>query len=130
MTRPIELRLWAKGFKEMLYGVESKWILTEIPKLFVKPILMQYTGLKDVNGNKIFEGDVIKLLPIKLTEKCITDYKECIGVVTWKDDEITGYRVPYSRMFEGKKLTYNPYLCGWHVYEVLGNIYEHPGLLK
>jgi len=52
MSREIEFRYWDKTFKNMKF----------YPDIYDSKLageLMQYTGLKDKNGVKIFEGDIL-----------------------------------------------------------------------
>lgn len=70
-------------------------------------ILMQSTGLTDKNGKEIFEGDVI------------AHYLSSPIVVEWFDER--GGFLPWCDEDEFAQAT---------AFEVLGNIYENPELLK
>ena len=79
-------------------------------------VLMQYTGLKDKNGKKIYEGDIIKTKEdiLQVVEYHNTPYDEttqnaCFGCRT-EDEEGTMY---FNIDFDD---------------EVIGNIYENPEL--
>jgi uncharacterized phage protein (TIGR01671 family) len=74
--------------------------------------LMQYTGLKDKNGEEIYEGDIVHDSTCDLT-----------WAVTW-NEESGGYGEPakYPKNFLYKSLE--------KYFEVLGNIYENPELLS
>jgi len=76
--------------------------------------LMQYTGLKDKNGVDIYEFDLVR------SER---GYKTttAIGVVSWYDG-YCGFQVDFKD--DGPLGRLDERL------EVIGNIYEHPELLK
>ena len=81
--------------------------------------ICQYTGLTDKNGNKIWENDVVKHYYDECHAGCIE-----VGVIRWNGDEA---RFENFRLIE----KYAYYLSGKKcVYEVIGNIFDNPDLLK
>jgi len=82
--------------------------------------LMQYTGLKDKNGVEIYEGDILQIIVDELGEHIVQHYE-----------------VAFEAPSFVCKHTINPeYIGGTHPlrevedFEVIGNIYENPELLK
>ena len=74
----------------------------------------QYTGLTDKNGTKIFEGDIVNFKTINYHFKnCRIKYQSCYARYCAIDNK--GYEYPMDKTFE---------------YEVIGNIYDNPELLK
>ncbi|KXS58568.1 hypothetical protein AWJ03_12160 [Listeria monocytogenes] len=72
-------------------------------------VLMQYTGLKDKNGNKIFEGDI-----------GWDEHNECYGVVKFEEGK---FLYVWENIAEDL----------WEVadsIEICGNIHENPELLE
>lgn len=85
-------------------------------------IWMQYTGLKDINGKEIYEGDVVELDESERGEIVYVADREEIPEEYWEDLSDAGF------YFKEKDGTY------WHILntmsEVIGNIYENSDLLK
>lgn len=126
--REIKFRVWDTFYEEMLYcndkhdlviGLDGK-ILSPILTMKGKPtgslydykdnfILMQCTGLKDKNGKEIYEEDILRDVYLSPNIKHI---KNPI-IVKWD----------MWRLFDDLQSEVN-------TYEVVGNLYENPELLK
>jgi len=99
----------------IIYGDD---IVADLTKVDV----MQFTGLKDKNGKEIYKGDILRIIN-EYDKVNITEVKFIDGGFTVEDD------------FGEYDMT----TIGWAIniwdnensnYEIIGNIYENPDLLK
>ena len=80
--------------------------------------LGQYTGLKDKNGKKIFEGDIVKG-NFPYAKKC---------VVVWDNKRCGFYLKPISKL---GRASYDPYYkLNSAKLEIIGNIFDNGELLN
>lgn len=124
--REIKFRAWDKRLKKMYYQ-GGEWFIEHdaTQKYLAFPIqifenpdgypqdieIQQYTGLKDVNGKEVYEGDVVKHEGGRVREV----YWRGACVETGSSDYVS----------DGE--------CGWpepEEIEIIGNIYENPELIK
>lgn len=75
--------------------------------------LMQYTGLKDIKGVDIYEGDIVE------NELGIFRVVFSVKLAGWYIEKLDGWR---EFLFSG--------LGNKHTDEVIGNVYENSELLK
>lgn len=114
--REIEFRAWHKEAEFMfdVYGLSSTAVEEKrngISYIYSRKdvVLMQYTGLKDKNGKKIYEGDMVK-----------NDVDT--GVVFWHEAR--------AMFLVDSSLTDIAPMDDWDNFEVIGNIYDNPELLE
>ena len=114
-------RVWDREEKKMIYDAEHTYdnypvdissfgAILDLPNFYD---VMQDTGLKDKDGKKIYEGDIVHFKTLRSNEY--------IGEVKSYEDAASFFVVVKEHYME----------CLDDVYdlEVLGNIYENKGLL-
>ena len=79
----------------------------------------QFTGLTDIHGVKIFEGDIIKQYEKTQFGDPVSDF----GLVKWDNKECMLFRTS-TRIGKDRLVTSRD------IYEVVGNIYDNPDLLE
>ena len=110
--REIKFRAWDKDLHRMILPYRCRW---QACNNSINCELMQYTGLKDMNGKEIYEGDIVKTKweDVKLL-KVIFSHGGFTYVAIDDSDESHNF-MPDNSFLNG---------C-----EVIGNIYENPELL-
>ncbi|MBO8161304.1 MAG: hypothetical protein H0Z24_06665 [Thermosipho sp. (in: Bacteria)] len=140
--RDIKFRAWHKEKRKMFYPIQLEWSKEGYvgkPKglyIWREPFddenvdwvshgeyiedceLMQYTGLKDINGKEIYEGDIVKI-----NNKHIAQVKFSRGMFKFKLNETI-----YAD-FEETDILF-PFEVSENDIEVIGNIYKNPELLE
>ena len=117
----VDLKVRAKHLDEWIEGYFC--VYRGIPQILVdesswEPIddiktVGRYTGLCDKNGNKIFEGDIIR---VDDTENAVVEY-----------DETSAF---YMAVFDRAESDFGSLIGQYPNVEVIGNIHDNPELLK
>ena len=130
--REIEFRAWLPELKKMVIPTAirfmEKGIAIEYMDAgqrcmdgpgFIK--LMQYTGMKDENGTKIFEGDIVQFVydPLRVNRKII-------GAVEMNEHNHSCIFTKKTEGFPKTEFHIENAING----EVVGNIHDNPELLQ
>ena len=85
--------------------------------------IMQYTGLKDKNGVEIYEGDILRSYSHPKIDTLLHE-------IRWRE-EITGWWMHNLRGKDDKDGSCQLWVgYKYGPFEVIGNIYEDPDLIK
>ena len=87
----------------------------------ISSTICQCTGLKDEDGKRIFEGDIVGFIDCTSTENGYSEYY-CRGRVAW-DGETASFQVT-------ERLSAESYEVLDRGCNVLGNIFDNPELLE
>lgn len=135
MSREVKFRIWDKTSNRMLYQddferveldtknkmvslvrsetIESSYVLDYEDGIEAE--IMQYTGLKDKNGKKVYEDDIIQYSH-KAVGMILRKVRMKYGM--WGIEGIVkGTQIHFANILESE-------------YEVIGNIHENPELLE
>ena len=123
--REIKFRVWDVDNKRMFNGAfrltkkgTETWVSYE-NQSSENLIWEQYTGLKDKNGNEIYEGDIVF--------EQVKGFDKRKSVVEW---DICNPCFVLKSISEKYDIQYDFVQCDLRVNEVIGNIHENKNLLK
>lgn len=114
---------WAEGYLNYNKTRKQYYIMDDVDAFPIpvhKESVGQYTGMKDKNGRKIFEGDIIRLDEYVKTTFDVADGAVQYG---WGGFYIGGFSSLNSL---NALATFDGVLRG----EVIGNVFENAGLLE
>ena len=83
--------------------------------------LMQYTGLHDMNGREIYEGDIVKFFGANKKIKVKNEF----GIIVYKADR---YGAGFNSIIQNKEHGYGGINIAQDI--VFGNVHENPELLE
>jgi uncharacterized phage protein (TIGR01671 family) len=124
--RNFKFRTWVKKEQKMIFNNRSAMVIKMFTPNYAyldsEVEVMQNTGLKDRHGKEIYEGDILGSSCGEMDVlKCEVVFKAPSFCRKWLNRSTANLR---GRDIE--PLAWNTHI----IYEVIGNIYENPDLLK
>ena len=122
--RELKFRIWDKADREWtsyapVFSSAHGKIFEFFPSKYqaVNLVIQQYTGLKDINGKEIYEGDIMKVHGF-LYDRFSRD-----------EEPISNFTVKYYS--NGTSISkFSTHCMSDYPCEVIGNIFENPELVK
>ena len=134
----LKFRAWDKEDNKMIYWKDLSFVkskinedlrvldLTYFPPRIKNAEIMQSAGLKDILGNDIYEGDIVKVL-VKDEDPKIMKDKIYTGIIVCEQGVFDVKTFKDTRLGVIPQMYMSDINCA---FRVLGNIYENEELLE
>ncbi len=134
MSRPLKFRAWDDTKKEWTFNIKVNINITESvgsrtgniwmksARKFHKVVIEQYTGLKDMHGKEIYEGDIVFDKRCRIYTGLPSDNHTYI--VKW-EERIATFVLYHTGKYSNSFVMFKDYKD----LEVIGNVHENPELL-
>ena len=132
--REIEFRAYCPETNYMAYqGTPDLETIQSFMFHWGDKLLMQYTGFKDRNGKKIYEGDIVEYINHNTTP--FSQRKAVVSFLKIDNQNFGNILFPFCDAVEGKYKENNRQLVNIFCTpsdetEIIGNIFENPELLN
>lgn len=135
MSRALKFRAWDDTKKEWTFNIKININITESvssrtgniwmkpARKFHKVVIEQYTGLKDIHGKEIYEGDIVFDHNCRLHGPYLFRWKDTY-TVKWNEDSVSFVLDYVDKDFPGYYMFNN-----YEGLEVIGNVHENKELL-
>ncbi len=136
--REIKFRVWDKKERKFRlpfeFAIDGDGVLVSFEGDYWRNVtdkdryeISFYTGLKDKNGREIYEGDIIRFMPlfsVRQEHRLASEFM--VSKVYWSGG---GFRVEVEKVVTDEiRHTISIELSDCYYREIIGNIYENPEL--
>lgn len=134
-NRILKFRAWDRELNQWWYSneIEAEFLGEILQGKYPEMVIQQYTGLLDRRGKEIYEGDIVKTDTHDLfytSDGYPAGHIDIIGIVVYENAKFIIDSLQYDDTDEFSQQNDADLSVYYLTSEVIGNVWEHPELLK